>query len=348
MKCIHCGNDAKLKDRAGGKCPTCGRLFAFEPTGTDKFTDRGFQRALEKVSAGGRVKFTLGQLQHQADLAQLQPSMVGSYMGMMALTVLLVSLGFVFPLLWLLVPVAPLWWWLQRRRQVPVVGLTRGQTEAALERWQRAHGRVDGLVRPHGARPHRQVNDELLEYSFERAVITDTPETAEVLLANDFHFENSCAVLSVTGHPVHAFKVVLQMLRRNPELQVFVLHDCTPGGCELAYNLANSEKWFKGIGTVRDVGLRPAQVDAMKLRRSPESEACPPHPSLTEAERAWLSQWKAELAALPPEQLIKRLYREMTRPVGLQRSDGSDGGGGDGGLFILPGTSSDGGGDAFG
>jgi hypothetical protein len=346
MKCIHCGNDAKLKDRSGGKCPTCGRSFAFEPTGTDVFTDRGFQKALEKVSAGGRVKFTLGQLQHQADLVRLQPSMVGSFIAVLLLTITLVIGGFFFPLLWVLIPVAPLLWWLRRRRAVPVIGLTRGQTEAALERWQRAHGRVDGLVRPPDARPHKQVSDELLEYSFERAVITDTPETAEVLLANDFHFENSCAVLSVTGYPVHAFKAVLQMLRRNPDLQVFVLHDCTEGGCELAYNLANSDKWFKGIGTVRDVGLRPAQVDAMKLRRAAVDSPCPPHPSITEAERAWLSQWKAELAALPPDQLIKRLYREMTRPVGLAREDGSDSGGV--GLFILPGTSSDGGGDAFG
>ena len=50
MRCVHCQNDAKYKDRSDRKCPACHRAFVFEPRTGDRFTDMGFQAAINRVS----------------------------------------------------------------------------------------------------------------------------------------------------------------------------------------------------------------------------------------------------------------------------------------------------------
>jgi hypothetical protein len=69
-----------------------------------------------------------------------------------------------------------------------------------------------------------------------------------------------------------------------------------------------------------------------------------PHPALDDAEREWLARWRVELAAIRPEQLIKRLFRSMhTLPLaaapGRQEGDA---------VFVHHAYASDGGGDSFG
>ena len=107
--------------------------------------------------------------------------------------------------------------------------------------WERAHGKPPGLiVRPSAqapSRPRRVLESDLADYSFDRAVICDRARTVDLLLANNFHFENNCAVLSIDGYPPGPFETVRTMLKRNPKLQVFALHDATVEGCTLAHRL---------------------------------------------------------------------------------------------------------------
>ena len=112
-------------------------------------------------------------------------------------------------------------------------------------RWREVHG-TPARRRSCASRSaaHRSVDasrePDLQDYSFDRAVICDRARTVDLLLANNFHFENNCAVLAVNGYPPRAFETVLAMLRRNPRLQVFALHDATAAGCTLAHRLANA------------------------------------------------------------------------------------------------------------
>lgn len=103
----------------------------------------------------------------------------------------------------------------------------------------------------------RSLEPDIADYSFDRAVICDRARTVDILLANNYHFENNCAVLSVEGYPAGPFETVLGMLKRNPKLQVFALHDATPVGCRLAHRLATEPEWFAGQTRVIDVGLHP-------------------------------------------------------------------------------------------
>ena len=108
-----------------------------------------------------------------------------------------------------------------------------------------------GLIvrRARSRRPHARSTRtaDIGDYSFDRAVICDRPETVDLLLANNFHFENNCAVLAVDGYPrARVRDRARDAAASNPRLEVFALHDATRRGCELAHRLATDERWFKG------------------------------------------------------------------------------------------------------
>jgi hypothetical protein len=136
----------------------------------------------------------------------------------------------------------------------------------------------------------------------------------DLLLANNFHFENNCAVLSAGGYPQQAFETVRRMLRRNPRLEVFVLHDITLEGCRLAHRLATDPEWFKGTGVrVVDVGLRPVHARPFKQLLQPAVRPVAPGGGISPEEARWLSKHTLELAVIRPEQILKRLFRAMTQ-----------------------------------
>src|SRR5207253_7586614 len=128
-------------------------------------------------------------------------------------------------------------------------------------------------------------------------------------------------------------------------------------GCVLAHRLASDPTWFQRPVRVVDVGLRPshaAPFDGLLLPGGLLPEDARPllDGAISPVERQWLAMHLLELAAIRPEQVIKRLFRAMNRD-----GDGDwDGGGdGDGGYVIVDERSfasdadaSDGGGDSFG
>ncbi len=65
MKCIHCANDAKYKDRSDGRCPSCKKRFAFEPQRGDPMTDSVFASAIERVSSLDRVRFNADNVYYE-------------------------------------------------------------------------------------------------------------------------------------------------------------------------------------------------------------------------------------------------------------------------------------------
>jgi hypothetical protein len=220
--------------------------------------------------------------------------------------------------------------------------LGRADFEEMWRRWLGAHGQPESLIvrRKDPPKPRPKESD-LGDYSFDRAVICDRARTVDLLLANNFHFENNCAVLSVEGYPQQAFDTVRSMLKRNPRLQVYALHDCTPDGCSLAWRLANDPAWFHGHAAVVDVGLRPHHAPPfvglyLEAAGSQPTEG----QGLGAGDVVWLQHYSLELAAVRPEQLLRRLFRAInvrradSRPADLvdsvdaprRRSAGGNGG----------------------
>ncbi len=358
MKCTKCQNDSKFSERSSGACPKCQARFAFEPKTGDIFTDPAFAAAIDRVSAHDAVRFTAANLYYE--LARTKRSsarkfaliVIAIVTGVAGATAAAISQSVI--VLGIAVVIA---------LGVMVMGLLSKPSATAafssnlaasmLEKWKKAHGTPAKLIHrvAPAARnePTKALPRELATYSFDRAVICDRPDTVDLLLANNFHFENNCAILAVNHYPEAVFRPVLEMLRRNPRIEVYALHDASIEGHDLARKLATSPEWFRGIGRVTDVGILVRH--AMKLRglwhdKYPATRAS--FPDLSEAENAWLSQYVLELAAIRPEQTIKRLFRAMTQP-GEQVTTG------DGGIYFIGGSfggsdagTSDGGGDSFG
>lgn len=147
--------------------------------------------------------------------------------------------------------------------------ITQIQINDWLDRWIRANGSVKRLLLSVSKRSastlqstnEPSISSEITAYSFDRAVICQNDVIAQMLIANSFHFENNCAILSISGYPQSILDTTMQMLRRNPALMVYAFHDCSPSGVALAAQLRADPKWFPDPAiTIVDLGLSPRQI----------------------------------------------------------------------------------------
>jgi hypothetical protein len=350
MKCIHCGKDSKLKERGGGRCKHCQRPFAFEPT-TQKgltVTDPGFQAAIAAVSERGRLAFTPRQLYYQALRPQARKEQGRKRSAVGGLALAGIAGVFVFCACGPVLRVLPLWGaallagglitlavlvWalvgpvaqrLPRPASVPPLDLAHFRQDY-LARWERAHGPVARLLpdteRARASGAGQAFAEELQGYSFDRLLVCDRAETAEFLIANNLHTETNTPIVSVDGYPQGVFERVLAMVRRNPKLVVFALHDADAAGCLLPLRLREEARWFPQSGVaIVDIGLRPRQVatsgNAIVSVQRGGAATLPPglERVLTHGERAWLATGhRAELAAVPPARLLQVVYRAFTQ-----------------------------------
>ncbi|MFN4953145.1 MAG: hypothetical protein ACK5F3_03435, partial [Aphanizomenon sp.] len=97
-----------------------------------------------------------------------------------------------------------------------------------LTKWQQINGKVDKVLTSQQEQiAPTSINPDITAYSFDRLVVCDSANIAQLLIANNFHFENNCAILSITGYPQSIFNTTMEMLRRNPDLKVYAIHDCS-------------------------------------------------------------------------------------------------------------------------
>ncbi len=139
--------------------------------------------------------------------------------------------------------------------------ITKTQFQNWLNRWKQINPIDKILPSPRQEIAPATINSDLTAYSFDRAIICDSAAIAQMLISNNFHFENNCAILSITGYPQSIFSTVLEMLHRNPDLKVYTIHDASPRGVTLVHQLRNSPNWFQNSNVIiYDLGLLPRQV----------------------------------------------------------------------------------------
>jgi len=323
MICIRCQHDSKYPERkATGTCEKCGGKFAFEPREGARFSDQAFKKAIDKVSSEGKVRWGVEHLYYE--LCRRTRSNTGALLGCVAfffpmILVGVLTLADVLPgevLLVTAVLSGVVAYAVSRPSER--VALPRSDFEMMWDRWGQIHGKVPSAIQrkpqEEPSRAARPAEPDLEDYSFDRAVICDRARTADLLLANNFHFENNCAILSFDGYPKPAFESVRRMLKRNPRLEVYALHDATPVGCRLAHRLATDPEWFKGQGRVIDVGLRPVHAKPFQgLLLPADTGVIHRGNGISEEEARWLSEHRLELAAIRPEQVLKRLFKAISK-----------------------------------
>ena len=331
MKCIHCFTDVKFKEREDGKCKSCKHPLAFSPSKGDLFTDIFFQSAINKVSSNGTVYWTANHLKEALRFWKLHPwnRITGSiqipdrevpwgkyiFRAVFLLGISIYWAGMATWILLLLIIIVTIIAHLPTYQNPNFCNdeIYDRQFSRHFKIWQETHGIPEKLiVRQPFVKPLLGAEADLTDYSFDRAVIVDCVDTADILIANNFHFENNCAVLAFSGYPANIFKTVLAMLRRNPKLLVFSLHDATVSGCQQSYRLAKDPEWFKDGAKIIDIGLRPAQIGFFRFLSKQESFQVSEGMGITKIEARWLSNHFAKLTTLTPDQIIKNLYREMT------------------------------------
>lgn len=214
--------------------------------------------------------------------------------------------------------------------------ISDSQFQDWLASWIQVNNSINQILPP----PQQQstpitINADVTAYSFDRLVVCDSAAVAQMLIANNFHFENNCAILGITGYPQNIFDTTMQMLRRNPDLKVYTLHDCSPKGMNLLNHLRTSPMWFKNSDiTIIDVGLLPRQILAasrsMFIQASPESAEAAKQlspevrSSLSSVELDWLESGNfVELESFSPQKLIQILNRGIINSRTLDADDSS-------------------------
>lgn len=371
MKCARCGKDSNYKERSGRTCSHCKGKFAFEPKAGDPVTDVLFANAIKGVSGEGRIRWGVEHLYYEVcrrkrrgQVAPLGCAYIALFVSafLIGLGVILAAAGKpnAFPFLFLpgglafLVGVACL----ATRLRGPYVPIDADTFRGLWNQWVQAHGKPKGVIErvPDPPVP-KDLESDIGDYSFDRAVICDRARTVDLLVANNFHFENNCAILSIDGYPKGPFAVIRAMLKRNPRLQVFVLHDASVPGCRLAHRLVTEPDWFGGAGLrVIDLGLRPRHAGPFRgILVHGDGVRLEPEDGISREESDWLARHKLELAAVRPEQVLKRLFAGLQAHANDDPRTGDtggavttcgafDAGGYDGGGDL----GGDGGGDAFG
>lgn len=347
MKCCHCEKDSKYREwETTRRCPACGRRFVFIPRNGDPCSDVMFARAIEAVSSEGSVRWGVEHLYYELD-RRIGAVARQRHRNLLLVFLLAGCLAIAFALIMasgpanqafltrhpLAIPagivggigaIAVTALLLPRLLRRATTRLDRNVFEQLYDRWVGEHGAPPGVIERQPAPPPAEAEPDLGDYSFDRAVICDRARTVDLLLANNFHFENNCAVLSVGGYPKGPFEVVRAMLKRNPQLAVYALHDATPEGCRLAHTLANDPEWFAGRTVVIDVGLRPSQAAAFTGSFLPGSDRdLGDGEGVTEWEKAWLGKYRLEIAVIRPEQVVKRLFRAINQAAAQEPGPGN-------------------------
>ena len=335
MKCIYCSANTTYSTRRAnkGQCGSCHHPFAFEPK-TDAFqvTDGLFQRCIKDVSGDGSVFFTERQLWYEFNRRLLRKAVsvppgavviAACTTGGVALSVAMLT-WLPFVLLALPGTIGGMVMIAQARRagpkpQYPKIFGSDFRIKY-LAKWISVHGSIERMLPPveqQSAPSSAEKSPDVTSFSFDRAVVTDYAEMAAMLVANNFHFENNCAVLSVDGYPQNIVATVMTMLRRNPQLRVFAVHDASVQGCALPLEL-REEDWFTAPTVqVIDLGLLPRHVIKTRwvsLSGKSQTLPSPLRSRLTVEESAWLERGNCvELAVLRPAKLMRAIYQGFAR-----------------------------------
>jgi hypothetical protein len=159
---------------------------------------------------------------------------------------------------------------------------------------------------------------EVSAYSFDRLIVCDHAAIAHLLISNNFHFEHNCAILSIDGYPQNIFDTTMEMVRRNPELKIYALHDCSVPGVQLIHKIRTQPGWFPETELpIIDVGISPRQAIAaqtLAVRQVKTSAQLPiaVQNTLTADERTWLEAGcYVSLQSLTPQRLMQILTRAI-------------------------------------
>ncbi len=310
MRCVACERDSKKKDqKVPNMCPNCGHKFVLDPN-TDGVTDGFMKRAVVAASSNGTFKYLPAQLDHEISrrsqtltfkqrLSKRKLAFAIFIAGILCITYLALSDWEV--------------------GVIPYAIIVLITYKSARKFWGRATG---SSGRPKNARTalrrYEKVNPDAAKIdpgsidlndggkgdTFDRLLVCARPEYRDFYIANDFQLHHACHVLGPDDLETEEGRELFEILKKNPELDVFVVHDATPRGAKFADVVRSDQRWFDGAAgdKVLDLGMIADQLSLFEsmLRPLTPVELWEVEPSVTGP----LATMGADLSAIPAGPLM--------------------------------------------
>ena len=206
-----------------------------------------------------------------------------------------------------------------------------------LQRWQWAMGRIEKLLpTPRQNALPVTIDREISAYSCDRAIVCESDDIAQFLIANNVDVENNCAILSIGGYPQSIFDTTMKMLRQKANLKVYTVHNASPNGVGLVHQLRTNLDWFAEQDvTIFDLGFSPRQILASQNLFVQKSQAIAevsrqlPYAvrlDLTTQELAWLDAGNfVELESFSPQKLLRIINSRLAQGGDPQSVEGLGG-----------------------
>lgn len=270
MKCIKCNKDAKKQDRVrnSGRCPSCQHPFVTEPT-EDGITDKQIKIAQNEVSANGTLYFSKAQLKYQLRRKLEKKLKVYKVAVLVAAIVFLILLLFAIingkggafvalPALSGFIFIVTLGTRFKYSNSI-------NRLDFIMSKWVTINPH-EKLLTADKYQDNQSSTRNLDGISFERVLVCERNDTVDFFLSNLFHFHYSCPVLGGNGYPQNIYEDMLQRLKQNPNLKVFLLHDYTPAGYAFVRKMKTDSKWFASLppSNIIDLGLNVGQKKLFK------------------------------------------------------------------------------------
>ncbi len=244
-------------------------MFALNPKEAPYISDRGMKGIVDRLSSTDRHYFTFSQLYAALYRAAAKKKKKNSFAAIIILSIFLTIASLIMWSVYSLIIMAcvvgiglPLFFILRKRpTQLPHDTLTR-----TVKTYSQRHP-IEALVtgeRFAGNVPKEQIQQELFSYAPQRILIVPSNELVDMLVLNRFHIENKAAIISSSKYPQHVFAACQKMLEKHPEIPIEVVHDASQAGQRLLEILKADPSWNLRDKEVRDLGLFPKDVEAMK------------------------------------------------------------------------------------
>lgn len=339
MKCPHCQNDMKRRERTG-TCTKCKKRYALDPKTNDfALHDARLVKLVHKLTDGGKLlvadehlNYFLARKTAVATSGGCLPLLLALMTGIACAAMADASppIVFVAPVLLLALGLYQLF--IRKPRPFPRASL---KPTAALRTTLDAYKSVYGALPPGlllasdvALHPGRCVPYGPLH----AVVVSPSAAVIDSLRINDIPANLSVGLLCTT-RPHHDDAVVLQHLRSRPDLTVLLFHDASPAGCLLAEDLPN-QLGLRPEHRILDMGLFPRRSIArkrlclgvpvdprtlarLKHRSLPASTTRalrPARAALTATELTWLAEGRTSpVESLMPRDLIQRVTAACAR-----------------------------------
>ncbi|MCB1158108.1 MAG: hypothetical protein H7A25_00835 [Leptospiraceae bacterium] len=268
MKCPSCNSLHPYKD--GMKCK-CGYNFVLNPKEAPYFSDTLMKATIDKLSGNGLYYFTRNQLYSALYKRRLQTTRktrlwVGGFISLGIL--LLLSLmsfnvygkkegffvsGFAFLLFVFIM-----------NRLSKTSPKFMGDIFSLIDKYHQVHP-IKNMATGKAFQnlKEKKFDKSFFEHAPERILIVEHDDFTDVLLLNNFYFDEKCLVLSENKYPNRIFQAYQEFIEKHPDIPIHIMHDASERGFKMEERLRSDSSWKLSGKTILDMGIKKEDVEVL-------------------------------------------------------------------------------------